>query len=150
MQLKICHRIYATDSYVNNFDKTVKKNCEVCKQKNNLFHCFFECQLLQSFLKLLCNWIRQNFNPLFELDVKTILFGEIGEKAFIINYCLLHTKWYIHKTRQKHRDTTKPYFSFTFFLQHLNWSILVEKEVASNKMKTTEFDVKFNKLQNVL
>ena len=150
MQLKICHRIYATDSYVNNFDKTVKQNCEVCKMKNNIKHCFFECQLLQHFLKFLDNWIRHNFNPQFQLDVQTMLFGEIDEKSFIVNYCLLHAKWYIHKTRKTHNNTQMLYFSFTCFLQHLNWSILVEKEIASNKMKTSEFDVKFNMLQNVL
>lgn len=135
---------------MSNFDKNVKKNCEVCKLKNNIIHCFFECQLLQNFLKLLCKWIRRNFNPQFELNVKTILFGEIDGKSFIVNYCLLHAKWYIHKTRQKYKDTKMPYFSFTCFLQHLNWSILLEKEIASNKMKVAEFNVKFNMLQEVL
>ena len=42
MQLKIAHKIYATDSFVSNFDDSVTKECKTCNVKNNIIHLFLK------------------------------------------------------------------------------------------------------------
>jgi len=42
-QFKIIHRIYASDSYISNFDNTVSKTCNQCQADKNIPHLFVEC-----------------------------------------------------------------------------------------------------------
>jgi len=147
LQLKITHRIYATDSYVNNFDKSVDMKCCFCDVKNNIIHWFAECCMLNLFLKLLEKWLKVNFCPLLQLDPITIIFGCLDKHAFIVNYCLLHAKLYIHNARRKCKDKTKLYFSFTCFLKRLKNAVNIEKQIATNKSSLTEYETKFHMLE---
>ena len=148
MQLKISHRIYATDSYVNNFDKSVDMKCCFCNVKNNIMHWFAECCMLNLFLKLLEKWLQKNFYPQLQLDPVTIIFGCLDKNAFIVNYTLLHAKLYIHNTRTRCIDKTKLYFSFTCFLQLLKNAVIIEKQIATNKSSLPEYMEKFNMLEH--
>ena len=149
-QLKIIHKIYATDSYVNNFDKTVKKLCCHCNTKNNIIHWFAECSKLKQFWKLFSNWITGNFGLNFKFDKNVILFGYIDQPAFELNYCILFAKWYIHKARKLSAKTDHLYFSFTSFLDSLKQSVVIEKQIALSNKTVHNFNEKFCILESVL
>ena len=146
---KIIHKIYASDSMVSSFDKEVSKLCQYCNCKNNIMHCFYECQKLKKFWKLFENWLQQctiniNFN------VKIVLFGYIESKSLVLNFCVSHAKWYIHKRRQLFAKSSLLSFSFSDFLFRLKQALAVEREVACHTNTLTEFDKKFNKLTDAL
>ena len=114
MQYKIIHKIYATDSYVSNFDKTVNKECQHCAKKNNILHWFYECKLLETFLKNWKQWFKKLVPTSSLIDYNTVVFGSPNQHSFILNYCLLHTKWYIHKVHQQKTNNVL-YFSLDIF-----------------------------------
>ena len=147
LQLKITHRIYATDSYVNNFDKTVDISCKVCNVKNNIMHWFAECTMLKLFWKLFEKWLQKNIFPQFQLDPVIVIFGFLNKNVFIVNYCLLQAKQYIHYRRTRCSDNTKLYFSFTCFLQLLKQAVIVEKQIATNRTSLPEYEKKINALE---
>ena len=150
MQFKIIHKIYASDSFVSIFDNTVNKNCSQCDIKNNIIHMFVECSLLKDFLALLEKWLKCNFQKECKLDFKTILFGDLNKDSFILNYCLLIAKWYIHQTRQMQKENQKLYFSFTSYLEKLKLSVIVERQIAVDKLSIPEFELKFHELEVVI
>ena len=152
LQLKISHGIYATDSYVSNFDTTVEKICQLCNVKNNMIHWFGECCLLKNFLLLFEKWLIKNINSNFKLIPITLVFGYLEKQndAFIINYCLLHAKQFIHKTRLRCTDITKLYFSFSCFLEIIEYAVSVEKKIAINRMAIAQYESNFSKLEILL
>ena len=130
MQLKILHRVYATDSYVSNFDKSVNKTCIVCNVKNDIVHWFYECICLKPFLELFENWLTRYIEMNIKLDKKVMIFGYIEEKNFLVNYCILYAKMFINKIRRGCCAKIRLYFSFTSFLQVLKNAVCIEKEIA--------------------
>jgi len=150
MQLKILHRVYATDSYVSNFDKSVNKTCIVCNVKNDIVHWFYECICLKPFLELFENWLTRYIEMNIKLDKKVMIFGYIEEKNFLVNYCILYAKMFINKIRRGCCAKIRLYFSFTSFLQVLKNAVCIEKEIAYNTMSLHTFTHKFDKLESVL
>ena len=49
-QFKIIHRVYASDSYVSNFDNTVNKVCILCNVDSNNPQLYVDCIKVQFFL----------------------------------------------------------------------------------------------------
>ena len=56
-QFKIIHRVYASDSYVSNFDNSVNKNCQDCAVVNNIPHQFVDCIKVKMFWEHLKHWL---------------------------------------------------------------------------------------------
>ena len=78
------------------------------------------------------------------------MFGYLKPKSFIVNYCVLHAKHYIHKTRQMYQGTMLHYFSINTFLCRLKYAIQIEHTIAINNNNLVEFNEKFAKLYYVL
>ena len=146
---KIIHKVYASDSMFSNFDKEVSKLCQYCNCKNNIMHCFFECQKLKQFWTLLENWLKHcSINVSF--NVKIALFGYIESESLVLNFCISQAKWYIHKQRQLFTKCNFMSLSLSDFLCRLKQALAVEREVACHTNTLTEFDKKFCKLTDVL
>ena len=98
-QFKILHRVYATDSYVSNFDSTVSKHCLNCNIDNNIIHTFTNCIKVTTFWKNFETWLSRKTNRNFSVNIEYIIFGIIdGEKQnfYLDNFLILHAKWFIH------------------------------------------------------
>ena len=74
-QFKIIHRIYASDSFVSHFDKSVSKNCIHCKVKNCLVHCLAECQQVKHLWSDFLIWYNNVHETNLCLTSKEIIFG---------------------------------------------------------------------------
>ena len=147
LQLKILHRTYATDSYVSNFNEDVSKICKKCQTKNDLFHCFVECEKVKGFWKMWTKWYNKHCELIY-LNKLYIMFGEVHSserKNFTINYCLLHAKMHIHKCRLSDADVP-----FITYLLRLKDSVNIEKEIALVNNTMDKFMEKFGKIEEIL
>ena len=43
-QYKILHKVFASKSHVNRFDKSISEKCRKCNTKANTIHMFYECE----------------------------------------------------------------------------------------------------------
>ena len=137
-QYKIIHRVYASDSYVSNFDKSVSKICNQCKTKNDIIHTFVTCSNVEMFWIEFETWYRTiDINNTFDIhDICNVIFGILSKNSFTLNFCILHAKWFIHC--QKVRKQGVLFARFCSYLKR----ILQVEETISTKNKAVD---KFNK-----
>ena len=132
-QFKIIHRIYATNSYVSNFDNSVSKICQKCKVEDNITHLFVDCQKVQMFWNDFKDYIGECLNKSITLTTVEIIFGKLGLTDTPINFCILHAKWFIHLNKDK--EIT----SFHAFKRYLRNVFTIEKQIYTNKGKFHKF-----------
>jgi len=149
-QLKIIHKIYATDSYVSNFDGSVSQMCEKCQKKNNLFHWFAECVLVKQFWVRFSEWIHETFTVKIDLSREIVIFGYLENNEFEINYCILQVKWFIHKSWKLYNNMNKTHFSFETFLERLKYAIAIEQQIAERNNSIMCFNEHFSMLKTML
>ena len=135
-QLKIIHRVYASCNLVSKFDVNTDGICRLCEAKYDICHFFFYCQKAVQFWRNLSNWFENmcNSDALLPLSVTDILFGILdkrNEEAFLANYCILHAKWYLHKTHKA--ATTEDSYApiFIEYLAYMKKVIVVERRIAA-------------------
>ena len=151
-QLKINHRIYASDSFVSNFDPRINKNCNTCLVPNSIIHTFFDCQLLHAFLNKLEKWIQDNIITTYKLEIIKFMFGCIQKKSFIINFIEIHVKYFIHTSRIQHREAGRNspmHINFQSFLNYLKYVVNVEKQIAIDNSDHSSFKDRFDCLINI-
>ena len=78
--------------------------------------------------------VEKNVDAQLTLNSKKMLFGILDKSQFEVNFCILHAKWYIHKTRKSGNNNSPVYFSFLSFLTMLKNVLRVDKEIATIKM----------------
>ena len=141
-QFKIIHRVYASDSYVSNFDNTVSRVCILCHVNNNIPHLFVDCIKVDQFWKDMKIWLSTVEGKAMPLKTIDIIFGMITSARKSINFCILHAKWYIHLNKQEDN-----HINFAHFLLYLKNVLVIEKQVAVNQKLIPVFNATF---QNVL
>ena len=104
LQFKILHRVYASKSYVSNFDPTVNKDCQICNVENNVVHFFTTCTLVKRFWILVNEWLSTLENVNTPLSVANIIFGIHSITSFNVNFVKLHAKWFIHCNRESNNN----------------------------------------------
>ena len=67
------------------------------------------------------------------LSTVEIIFGKSGIIYGAVNFCILYAKWFIHL----HRD--KDIVSFQAFKHYLKNTIIIEKQIYTNKRKIERF-----------
>ena len=148
-QTKIIHRTYASNSYVSRFDSSVKETCESCLEKYDICHFFFTCLKAKTFWTNFERWFCCNFSDV-SLRLENVIFGFIEPKLFILNFCILHCKWYLHKEHQacSSEDSYKP--SFSCFLIYLKSVVETEKCIALKQGKVHLFEERLGNLEQIL
>jgi len=137
-QFKIIHRVYATDSYVANFDATVNKMCAQCKVSNNIPHLFVDCMKVTDFWTQFKLWISIIEGHNIKLSSSNIIFGILNNAAYRQNFCILQAKWFIHLHK------TDYLINFNQFLLYFTGVLCVERQLAVNLKRENEFDKIFN------
>ena len=133
-QFKIIHRVYASSSYVYNFDKTVSKNCILCGEINNIQHFFAECVNVRPFWLELTTWLCNTEEKDITINTMNIIFGMLKESNYRINFYILHAKWFIHLQRESNRP-----ICFNTFLAYFRSVIMVEQQISCNLKTNNEF-----------
>ena len=126
-QFKIIHRVYASDSYVSNFDNTVSKNCQDCAIVNNIPHQFVDCVKVQMFWEHFKRWLGMAEGHVVLLSTVDIIFGIPNRTQLRTNFCILHAKWFIHV-----RKLQKEPVYFDNFLVYFKGVLCIEKQLAVN------------------
>ena len=134
-QFKIIHRVYASDSYVSNFDNTVSKICNQCHVDNNIPHLFFDCIKVKQFWDQFITWLNSIDNTLPVLSTVDIIFGIPKCSLYLANYCILHAKWYIHLQKQENKNV-----SFNKFLLYFESMYIIEKQQYVRKNQLPLFN----------
>ena len=137
-QYKIIHRVYASDSYVANFDKNVSKMCKQCNIKNDIIHTFVTCSNVEIFWTEFETWYQTvDMTNMFDIrDACNVIFGILAKHSFTLNFCILHAKWFIHC--QKIRKQSVHFARFCSYLKR----VLQVEQTISTRNKTVD---KFNK-----
>ena len=143
-QFKIIHRVYASDSYVSNFDNTVSKTCNLCHVHNNIPHLFVDCIKVKLFWTLFMTWLHGIDNSLPVLSTIDVIFGIPKCSCFVANYCLIHAKWYIHVQKREKQNVT-----FNNFLLYFENVFIIEKQQAVRKNQLPLFKIKMKGLFNI-
>ena len=133
-QFKIIHRVYASDSYVSNFDNTVSKTCNQCQVDNNIPHLFVDCIKVIPFWRQLNAWLKEIDVGLPIFSTADIIFGIPKKVSFMPNFCILHAKWFIHL----HKADDQNIF-FNQFLLYLQNVLTIEHQIAVNMKNTLLF-----------
>lgn len=144
-QFKIIHRVYASDSYVSNFDNTVNKVCILCNVDNNIPHLFADCIKVKTFWKNLMTWLSIVEGKEIKIKTIDIIFGMITGSNKRINFCMLQAKWYIHLNKQGDQHV-----NFANFLCYLRGVLVIEKQIAVNQKSIPYFNATFQYVLNHL
>ena len=146
-QTKIIHRIYASNSYVSRFDKTVQENCTECNIKCDICHMFYSCKHIKEFWLTFTTWWNRHFrHKIIQLSLIDVIFGILLPKCVLINYCILHAKWFLHKEYKKFdNNSIKP--SFDNYLYWLKEVVKIERYVAEKNGSIDSFHEIFNVLE---
>ena len=99
-QFKITHRVYASDSYVLNFDNTVSKLFILCKVDDSIPHLFVDCIKVDNFWKSFKTWLINVTGRVFPITTVDIIFGILRGTVKSVNFCILHAKWFIHINKE--------------------------------------------------
>ena len=142
-QFNIIHRVYASDSYVSNFDNTVNRVCILCHVDNNIPHLFVDCIKVDQFWKNMKIWLSTVEGKATPLKTIDIIFGIISSARKSINFCILHAKWYIHLNKQ-----VDNHIHFANFLLYLKNVLVIEKQIAVNQKLIKSFNETFLKVLN--
>ena len=115
--------------------------CNFCDQIDDIQHFFFYCPMVQRLWISFFDW--WNAMGYFVVDyhqfvhVKQILFGVSQETdaCHVLNFCLLHTKFYIYK----HRLFRENELDIRGLKNYLWWKIRIEKYACTNGGKNDQF-----------
>jgi len=144
-QFKIIHRVYASNSYVSNFDNTVSKTCILCNVDNNIPHLFVDCIKVKLFWENLKAWLNIVEGKTIPVKTVDIIFGIITGSSKGINFCILQAKWYIHLNKQKDDQVI-----FANFLCYLKGVLVIERQIAVNQKSIPYFNATFHNVLNHL
>ena len=148
LQFKIIHKVYASDSHVNHFDKTIMADCTFCKVKNNTVHFFFYCVKAKQFWLDLNEWLKELYQER-TINLNNVLFGVINNDdrtVRIYNYCILQAKWYFHKERKAMKNYEHYAITLQGFQKYLKQTLVIEKNFCENTERGNFFHLTYGDL----
>lgn len=99
---KLMYRITPCRVFLHRIKVVDSDTCERCALQEDLFHFFFECQVIKEFCDSLASWLegKRGIRPfLDDLTEEELLLGIVDREGnySLINYIILLTKFYIYK-----------------------------------------------------
>ena len=135
-------RIYVTPTQLNKFNPNNPDTCYKCGREGSLYHCLWDCPLIQTFWSEVIDMILKLTGVKLILDPKLCILGIFPVKLNLnkaiksmIIFCMLQAKYTIAKSW---KSTTKP--SISVWLAGLSDSLALEKLTFTLKGKHLIFD----------
>ena len=138
LQYQINRRSLFTNHRVNKFKPHISPHCSYCQNSDELVsHLFFNCNFTLDFWTKIKQWL-QTFQINIPLDIKTMLFGDLGKtsETIISNYVILAAKHYIWRT--KFQDN--PVLNFNCFKNFFKYKLEDLKNAHAYEGKSFLFD----------
>ena len=120
--------------------------CNLCKKdEDTIEHYFFRCENINCFWISFMNWFKPIYNVSFILGCVDVIFGIVNNNndsvLNVLNFCILHGKWYIRKKKSKEEEIT-----LKGFLHYISKRLEVEKYSLTGKGKSNYFMSKWGPL----
>lgn len=144
-QYKIIHKVFASNSHVNRFDKSVSEKCVLCNVKDNTVHFFFECIKAVNFWKDFQIWIGK-ISDVKVLSLVDVLFGLFETNNKLANFSILHAKWFMFREHQSARSLDCYVPQISHFINYLKNTLIVEEACFELKGQVNKFNDIFVKI----
>ena len=146
-QYKLLYNLTPTNSYLKKISKSDTDKCNWCTEIDNTTHYFATCSNLTPFWNSLATWCHGMLEEEINFTVNNVLVGilEKSMKYETLNAILLMAKWHLYKNKLNQSDTF-----FYRFLCELKYNINLEKSIALKNNKLTEYNNKWQKVENHL
>ena len=149
-QLRIQHRILATNTFLTKIGIKQDNKCTFCKNaQETLIHLFYDCEIINCFWQNLADWLKNNCTHIVDLQLsKTdIIWGVINKQRgdLVINFIILLGKKFIYKNKYDNTIPNLQNFKY-FFKFHYN----SEKCIAFNNCEWDSFNKKWISYKNLL
>lgn len=103
-QFKVIHAITPCRKYLHQLRLADDDLCPHCQTKDDLFHFFFKCQLVQALWSSICAWLARETNiHLNNITPKQAVLDP-SMKGHITNFILLHFRFFVHRQRLFHNS----------------------------------------------
>ena len=125
LQSKIIHQVYASNSYVSNYDPSVMKLCRLCQVYDKIPHTFVYCIKVNVFWRDIQIWLGDvTGNQNLQISTSDIIFGILNRSCFNVNFCIIYANWFIH------RHKSEEHISVDDFKSYLKGVLIVDKQIA--------------------
>ena len=136
-QIRILHRILATNTILKEMKVTQSNKCNLCKvEKDSILHGLWECQSVRTFWNELLDLIRMHCTHAHNLilNEKLIILGIDNslKSDEVLEYIILCAKFYLYQCKN---EKTEP--KLAVFKKRLRQKY--EVELHNNKLKMTAF-----------
>ena len=130
-QYRILHRTIPCRKKLFEQKIVDSSDCLICGEQDNLQHFFVTCDYVKQFWMMLKTWLYENLGYVLQISIRNILFGLVGEGEIgtVLNYVLLHAKYYINTNRLKENYR----LSIATFKAILKYNLKIEQEIAQTK-----------------
>jgi hypothetical protein len=104
-QYKILHRVIACNKWLNDIRIKDSNLCSYCTEIDDISHFFLKCSKVHTFWSYLLKWLERIFNMAIPVFEEFIIFGFADldpshrNIVDVINFCILHAKYYIYVQR---------------------------------------------------
>ena len=107
--------------------------CIKCNAEDNIVHMFADSKKVKQFWISFKEYVAECLGKPFTITTAEVIFGKFGIPNTAANFCILHTKWYIHLNKEQ------PVISFHYFKQYLKNVLVIEKQIYVNRRKIEAF-----------
>ena len=141
-QYRILHRTITCRKKLHEMRLIDTSICTVCPEVDTIQHFFYHCLYVKHFWESIFNWLNNLFEFNSNINEREIIFGIEVENdiMFVINYVILHGKFYIYRNRVNNVHT----LSLNAFKAQLRYKLEIEKIITMSK--NPEIFVKFQSL----
>ena len=149
-QYKLVHRLIVCQKKLFDMKLADNPNCLYCNETDDLPHFFLHCNKSNQFWNSFFNWWNGlgdiEIVPGFDCLAECVLFGfrTEGDIFSVLNYSILHAKYYIYCQRIHEKNT----IDFFQYLIQLKQKLKIEQTICS-KINSNSFE-KFKLIYELL
>ena len=146
LHFRLISRIITTNTFLHVIGKSESWSCTFCKNAaETLVHMFWRCSIVQTFIKEVTKYLKENFSIQVIYDEKSWFFptNEQSSKQSVMIGMI--AKQNIYRARNK---DMKP--SLSYFINTLKCEIEKENYIAIRNNKLAEFSMKWGRLDRII
>ena len=151
IQYKIMYRIYCARDKMHKYDGKVSNNCLKCRTPDSLVHAFWECYKVQKIWLEIENWLSEALGTKLHFHQSLCILQDVSNNNmhFPQKWIILFSSLILKKPILQHWKFTYPP-SLNHWKNELSFYLNMEKLIATEKNKVTQFENIWGKVLQVL